>query len=81
MARRTRRKPRKRKRKGALPSKQIGAAVKRRGTKGKFRAWCKARGYSKVTAACIAQGLRSRSTSVQRMAKAAKAYATMRRGK
>lgn len=35
---------------------------------GSFTSYCKRKGYSGVTSACIAQGKRSRSTSIRRKA-------------
>jgi len=73
------RKPKKKRKQ--RPAQAIGAAVKRRGTKGSFRAWCVKQGFSGATSACIARGLKSKSKAIRAKAKAAKAYATMRKGR
>ena len=61
----------KRKRKKKKEGKWIQAATKSmraRGTAGSFAAWCRRRGYSKVTLACIQKGLKSRSPAIRKKA-------------
>jgi len=55
------------------------ARMKRKGTVGSFRRWCKRQGFSKVTAACIAKGLRSKNPKIRKKAAFAKAMAKVRR--
>lgn len=57
---------------------KVKKGMEQRGTTGKFRKWCQQHGFSKVTAECIAMGLRA-GGSVARMAKLAKGFATMRK--
>jgi len=47
---------------------KASASIKRRGTKGVFRAWCLRRGYKSVTAGCIAEGKRSKNPTIRRRA-------------
>jgi len=44
------------------------ARMKRKGTVGSFRRWCKRQGFSKVTAACIVKGLRSKNPKIRKKA-------------
>jgi len=53
--------------------KWIKGAIK---SPGSFTRWCKSRGYSSVTAACIAEGLRSKDPKIRRRAALAR---TLRR--
>lgn len=55
--------------------------IEERGTAGSFREWCRRRGFSKVTAECIADGLKSLNVAIRKKAGLAKAYATMRKRK
>lgn len=47
-------------------------SMKKRGTVGSFTAWCKKRGHSGATLACIAEGLKSRSPAIRKKAQFAK---------
>lgn len=47
--------------------------MERKGTVGAFTAWCKRRGYSGVTEACIQEGLRSKNPKTRKRAAFAKA--------
>jgi len=48
------------------------AEMERKGTKGAFRAWCKARGHKKVTKSCIEEAIRiARRTGDQTLLKRA----------
>jgi hypothetical protein len=59
-------------------AQKAAASIKRRGTSGKFREWCSTHGYgSKVTAACVAAGKRSRDPGVRKMATLAGNYLDM----
>jgi len=73
-------------RKATLPAQQIKRAIKRRGTEGTFRAWCRRHGFSGGTAACANYALRLYkqgrvSASIMKKARTAKALASMRRKK
>jgi len=72
--------------KSALPAQQIKRAIKRRGTEGTFRAWCRRHGFSGGTAACANYALKlykqgKVSRSIMEKARTAKAFASMRRKK
>jgi len=57
-------------------------SMQKRGTVGSFTRWCKAQGFSGVTAECIRKGLNSRSKAIRKkagFAKAAKSVAKKRR--
>jgi hypothetical protein len=56
-------------------------SIKKRGTAGSFVRWCKSRGYSGATAACIAEGKRSKSATIRRRATLAGNYAKASRGR
>jgi len=76
----------KKKSKKKLPAQQIKAAIKRRGTEGTFRAWCKPHGFSGGTEACADYALRlykkgKVSASIMKKARTAKALASMRKKK
>ena len=69
-----------------LPAQQIKAAIKRRGTEGTFRAWCKRHGFSGGTEACADYALRQYkkgkvSAAIMKKARTAKALASMRKKK
>ena len=73
-------------RRATLPAQQIKRAIKRRGTEGTFRAWCRRHGFSGGTAACANYALRLYkqgrvSASIMKKARTAKALASMRRKK
>lgn len=70
---------RKKKKKARLWAQEASAAAERKGTKGSFRAYCLRKGYSKVTAACIAEGKRSSSPLIRKRAVLAENYAKIRR--
>lgn len=59
-------------------TQQAAKSIERRGTEGSFRAWCQRRGHGKVTAECIAEGLRSKDPGIRKKAGLAKAYAKIR---
>lgn len=56
-------------------------SMKKRGTVGSFTAWCKRQGYTKVTAACIAKGKRSKSAAIRKKANFAASARKAARGR
>ena len=69
-----------------LPAQQIKAAIKKRGTEGTFREWCKRHGFSGGNEACANYALRQYkkgkvSESIMKKARTAKALASMRKKK
>jgi len=67
-----------------LPLQKIKKAIKRRGTEGSFRAWCKRHGFSKGGAACANYALRQYekgkvSESIMKKARTALAFASARK--
>jgi len=69
-----------------LPAQQIKKAIKRRGTEGTFRAWCKRHGFKGGTAACARYVLEQYkkgkvSEAIMKKARTALAFASMRKGK
>lgn len=49
--------------------------------KGKFTAWCKRHGYSKVTTACIEEGLRAKDPAVRKEANFARNARKWKKGR
>jgi len=58
--------------------KWIQKAIKKPGA---FRAWCKSRGYEKVTQACIEEGKRSSNPTIRRRAVLAETLSRLRKRK
>ena len=55
--------------------------MEKKGTKGSFRAYCKKKGYSGVTEACIEEGKRSKSPKTRKRAVLAETFKKMRKRK
>lgn len=71
------------KKKTKKPLQKIKRAIKRRGTEGRFRAWCRRHGFSGGTEACANYALSQYrkgkvSKAVMEEARAAKAFASAR---
>jgi len=72
------------KRKNSRPAQKIKRAIKRRGTEGTFRRWCRRHGFSGGTEACARYALRLYrqgrvSSAIMKKARTALAYASMRK--
>ncbi len=62
-------------------AQRVNKEIERKGTKGKFREWCRQHGFSKVTMGCIEMGLKSKNKTVKKEAVLAKNFAEMRKRK
>ena len=72
------------KRKNSRPLQKIKRAIKRRGTEGTFRRWCRRHGFSGGTEACARYALRLYrqgrvSSAIMKKARTALAFASARK--
>jgi len=58
---------------------EVNKKIEKKGTKGSFRRYCISKGYKGVTAACIAEGLRSKNPTVKKRANLARTFAKFRK--